>query len=183
MHYVIELHYDPATEKKLQDAQALIGQKPVGKPHVTLATCDDMDVEAAVPALQEVFSKRQPRAIKLSYLGMFGVDVAHKVLYAGVATDSDLCALQEAVSAIADKYSTGISELTKPDSMVFHTTLAMKISINQIEAAINTLEGHIPQKGLIESAVIMRYPDGKEMARFHFKGNGKTLRPSPELRL
>jgi 2'-5' RNA ligase len=167
MHYVIELHYDLMTEKKLQESQALIGQAPAGKPHVTLATCEDMDVKAATPALQEIFSKRQPRDIHLSYLGMFtSAGSGHKVLYAGVTADQDLLTLQEAVAAIVDKHSLGVSEFTKPGVAVFHTTLAMKIGINQLETAIRSLEGRVPEMGRVESAVITE--DGKEIACFNF---------------
>jgi 2'-5' RNA ligase len=185
MHYVVELHFDPATEKKLQAAQALVGHKAAGKPHVTLATCEDMDVDAAVPALQKIFSKRQPREILLSALGMFDIlgDAEHKVLYAGVTADSDLGALQEAVYAIVEKHSATATELTKPGTMVFHSTLNPKIGIGQLEAATRSLQGRVPEKGLIESAVITQYPEGKEVARFHFKGESKGLRPSPERRM
>jgi 2'-5' RNA ligase len=182
MHHVVELHFDPATEKKLQAAQALVGHKAAGKPHVTLATCDYMDVDAAVPALQKVFSKWQPREINLSYLGMFEVDTEYKVLYAGVSVDSDLCALHEAVYAIVEKHSTTATELTKPGKMVFHSTLNPKIGINQLEAAVHSLEGNVPEMGRIESAVITQYPEGKEVARFCFKDNGKSLRPVPDRR-
>jgi len=170
MHYVIELRYDPATEKKLQDAQVLIGSILPFKPHVTLVTCEDMDLKAALPMLQKIFSTRKPREIQLSYRGIFfSQGLENLVLYAGVTADQDLLALQEQVYNVAAKHGTIYTDFVKPGVAVFHTTLALDMSVNKFEAAMRTLDGgRVPTLGHTEYAALTE--DGKEIARFDFLG-------------
>jgi len=167
MYYVIALRYDPATEKKLEEARALIGSVLPFKPHVTLVACEDMDVTAALPALQKIFSKRQPREIQLSYRGIFFSQGLEKlVLYAGVTADQELLKLQEEVYDVAAKYGTFDTDFIKPGVAVFHTTLSMSIGVDKIEAAMRKLEGRVPTLGRSEYATITE--DGKEIVRFDF---------------
>jgi 2'-5' RNA ligase len=168
MHYVIELRYDPATEKKLQEACALIGSEFPFKPHVTLTTCESMNFTAAFPALQKIFSRQKPREIQLSYRGIFFSQGLEKlVLYAGVTADQELLKLQEDVYNEAAKHGTFETEFVKPGIMVLHTTLAMDISVDKIEAAMRMLEGRVPTLGRMEYAAVSE--DGKEIARFDFE--------------
>lgn len=173
MHQVIELHFDPATEQKLRAAAARCHHVIKGKPHITLASGEEFDAAAAAADLRQVFGGARARTVQLSYFGVFPVDNAHGVFYAGVTADRDLCGLQEKAYAVMQRQGAKVFDFARPGFMVFHTTLAPTFPKDQVPRAMRDLEGLVPSEGRVIGAAVVEYPAAQELVAFTFN-QGQT---------
>ena len=184
MHHVIQLHFDKATEDRLRKAAETLeaaglnlSGTPAPRPHMTLASGSPADVEKVSVELEKAFRTFPTQDVEFSYIGLFPIDAEHHVLYAGVSPSQELCKLQETVYEIFKRNGAEPFPHARPGVMVFHSTLAMKISAAQLPRAMEMLKALVPLTGKFTNAGLVEYTSATEKASFALAG--KKLDVSP----
>jgi hypothetical protein len=130
MPYAIELFFDQQTEsiiRGLWQAIAAAGIRSamieVGyRPHVSLAVCDDLDVEGLHDPLTAFASSLSPFDLTFPTIGMF--TRPEGVLFLGVTVTESLLALHRTFNHIVQPYTSTLRSYYCVDRWVPHCTLA-----------------------------------------------------------
>lgn len=161
MAFAVSLLFDSATSdaisarwKRLADAGLSNSMFDLGyRPHVTLAVYDDLAMDAAVAALDQVFDKLDQIAVTLTGFSTFGVGSG--VCYAALAPSQDLMRLHTTIVG-------AISETCRPyyqrRGWTPHCTLATGMTDAEIGRASDLLKGEWRRlTGVFEAADLVEF--------------------------
>jgi len=166
MPYVIEMYFDAETDFRIRtiwEKFASIGVSFMhdsgGRPHVSLAVCEVVDIPAACQLLDRFAGATSHFSIAFSSLGMF--PGAESVLFLAPKVTSELLALHARFFSEFASVSRDCWVRYSPSHWVPHCTFAMRLESHQISRALDIchaaglpLVGSVCEIGLVETLPI-----------------------------
>jgi len=143
MAFAVTLLFDSETAAAIAARWALLAEASVSRsmldlgyrPHVTLAVYDELDIEAAVAALDRTFGDLNPIPVALTGFATFGAGSG--VCYAALGPSPELVSLQAGLSSVIGAPCRPHYE---PASWTPHCTLAVGLSDAAMDRARGLVE-------------------------------------------
>jgi 2'-5' RNA ligase len=123
------------------------------RPHLTLAVCESLDLDAFRLELPAMMAALQPIPLTFSSLGTF--IQAEGVVYLGVTVTQALLDLHSQIWHLSQAHMDGISHYYVPGIWVPHITLGYDLLLEQVGQVMNTLlKAPLPVSGMANELVI-----------------------------
>jgi hypothetical protein len=128
-------------------------------PHLTLAVCEDMDLDRLAPGLPEFIAAFPPLHVDFPGFGVFSA--IEPVIYLTVTRSPALTALHSAFWDLVGKYSESLSQYYHPRAWVPHITLDQGMPLSDAGAVIDALLLYPrPEAGLLLDLHIVDFDNG-----------------------
>jgi hypothetical protein len=128
-------------------------------PHLTLAVCEDMDLDGLILRLPEFIAAFPPMHIDLPGLGLFSA--VDPVIYLTVTRSPELSALHAVFWDLVGKYSGNLSQYYHPRTWVPHITLDQGMPLSAAGAVMDALLLYPrPEAGLLLELHIVDFDAG-----------------------
>ncbi len=145
MDYAVLLHFDPQTEEKLQsvvDRLVAAGVSPVYRdmnmrPHLTITTFSAPDISPVHRTLAISARKWQSFPIRLASIGLFPTQPG--VLFYAPIVDETLLTVHRELHESLASYCDEFSPLYQESNWVAHCTLALELSLTDMQKGIEVL--------------------------------------------
>jgi len=145
MDYAVLLHFDEQTEARLQaDVERLVasGINPTYRdmnfrPHLTIAEFSTPDISPVHRLLALSARKWQSFPIRLASVGLFPVEPG--VLFYAPIVDETLLTVHRELNQALTAYCDEFSPLYQEENWVAHCTLALELSIEDMQKGIQVL--------------------------------------------
>ena len=168
MPYSVELFLDPDASQKiaaqwesLVNAEVPTGLEETGyTPHVTLAVCEELDLEAFDKAFKAFGERVWFPTLTLSHLGLFPPPAG--VLFLGLTPHDRLMDIQREFHHLFADYAESTWEYYHPGQWVPHCTLANELTPGQIPRAFSALaSARMPIEAQVHAVAIVELPSRK----------------------
>ena len=178
-HFVLELFFDPNTERAVRSlwgvVDALAGWTPqvrgAARPHVSACSCPSLDEDAFRQALAALTADTPPLRIEFASVATFAS--AEGVVFLAPVVTADLLALHIRLVEAMRQSGATVPDLYQPGRWVPHCTLAQGLPPELVSQAVavalrqwSPAVGRIEQVGLVE----VSSPQSRVVAQFPLKG-------------
>jgi 2'-5' RNA ligase len=128
-------------------------------PHLTLAVCEDMDLEQIIERLPAFIAAFPPLSVDFPGLGAFSA--IEPVVYMTVTRSPDLTALHASFWEVIKPVSTGLSPYYHPRAWVPHVTLNQGMPLSMVGSVVDALLLYPrPAAGLLLDIHIVDFDNG-----------------------
>lgn len=166
MSFGTVLHFDPATEDavyELWDALDAMVERPMResgvRPHVTLASSDQIDAKALQTATATFAASVHPFRLTLSSIGLFATDEG--VLFLGVTVSRGLLEMHAEYNHLFARYARQPDAYYRLGAWVPHCTLAVGLKAEQLPDALGVARrASLPIYGTAAEMALLRVGEG-----------------------
>lgn len=178
VYFAVELFLDEEADRRVRQVWAALDRegirslgadvKSAYRPHVSLSVFEQGDPAEIAEALRPILGGSVGLPLPLVSLGFFPPAEAAPV-FLGVAPAARLLELHREVDEAIESIVEGILPFYRPDALVPHCTLAMRVAEPGRALAIAAGFG-LPIMARVASAHLVEVPGGRVAARLDVKG-------------
>ena len=142
MPFVVELYFDPSTEKCIRSAWKAIDEAGISdsmpkggyRPHISLGICNHLESNTFEKELSSFAASVPPFQLSFPNIGIFST--SEGVVFLGVTVTEELLSVHAAFHKIFKKHAEDQREYYTVGQWVPHCTLAFGLSEDQIVEAV-----------------------------------------------
>ena len=183
MPFVVELYFDPSTEKRIRDAWKAIDEAGISdsmpkggyRPHVSLGVCDHLEIDSLAQELSNFAASVAPFRLSFPNIGIFST--SEGVVFLGATVTEQLLNVHTAFHEIFKKHAQEQREYYTVGRWVPHCTLAFGLSEDQIVETVTIcrqinlpISTEVKEIGLVEVSRI----GCQTLSSFNFKTTDAT---------